>query len=99
MIRVGELQRKDAKSHPDRNIITRAVGVRTPVKIDFFDIKLEPGDVILLCSDGLTNMVEDEDILRIVKKSSSLKEAAQRLVTEANKNGGKDNISVVLAEF
>ena len=99
MIRVGELQRKDAKSHPDRNIITRAVGVRTPVKIDFFDIKLEPGDVILLCSDGLTNMVEDEDILRIVKKSSSLKEAAQRLVTEANKNGGKDNITVVLAEF
>lgn len=99
MIRVGELQRKDAKSHPDRNIITRAVGVRTPVKIDFFDIKLEPGDVILLCSDGLTNMVEDEDILRIVKKSSSLKEASQRLVTEANKNGGKDNISVVLAEF
>ena len=73
--------------------------MRTPVKIDFFDIKLEPGDVILLCSDGLTNMVEDEDILRIVKKSSSLKEAAQRLVTEANKNGGKDNISVVLAEF
>ncbi len=99
MIRVGELQRKDAKSHPDRNIITRAIGVRVPVKIDFFDVKLEKGDKILLCSDGLTNMVEDEDILRIVKKSSSLKEAAQRLITEANKNGGKDNISVVLAEF
>jgi protein phosphatase len=99
MIRVGELQRKDAKSHPDRNIITRAVGVRVPVKIDFFDIKLEKGDQILLCSDGLTNMVEDEEILRIVKKSTTLKEAAQRLVTEANKNGGKDNISVVLAEF
>lgn len=99
MIRVGELQRKDAKSHPDRNIITRAVGVRVPVKIDFFDIKLENGDRILLCSDGLTNMVEDEDILRIVKKSGTLKEASQRLITEANKNGGKDNISVVLAEF
>ena len=99
MIRVGELQRKDAKSHPDRNIITRAIGVRAPVKIDFFDVKLEKGDRILLCSDGLTNMVEDEDILRIIKKSSSLKEASQRLVTEANKNGGKDNISVVLAEF
>lgn len=99
MIRVGELQRKDAKSHPDRNIITRAIGVRVPVKIDFFDVKLEKGDKILLCSDGLTNMVEDEDILRIVKRSGSLKEAAQRLITEANKNGGKDNISVVLAEF
>lgn len=99
MIRVGELQRKDARSHPDRNIITRAVGVRTPVKIDFFDVKLEKGDKVLLCSDGLTNMVEDDDILHIIKKSDSLKEAAQRLVNEANKNGGKDNISVVLAEF
>lgn len=99
MIRVGEIQRKDARSHPDRNIITRAVGVHTPVKIDFFDVKLEKGDKVLLCSDGLTNMVEDEDILRIVKKSGSLEEAAKLLVNEANKNGGKDNISVVLAEF
>lgn len=99
MIRVGELQRKDARSHPDRNIITRAVGVRTPVRIDFFDVKLEKGDKVLLCSDGLTNMLEDDEILRIVKHSASLKEAAQRLVNEANRNGGKDNISVVLAEF
>ena len=99
MIRVGELQRKDARSHPDRNIITRAVGIHAPVKIDFFDVKLEKGDRILLCSDGLTNMVEDEDILHIVKKCESLEEAGQRLVNEANKNGGKDNISVVLAEF
>lgn len=98
MIRVGELQRKDARSHPDRNVITRAIGVRTPVRIDFFDVKLEEGDRILLCSDGLTTMVEDEEILHIVKKSSSPKEAAQRLVTEANKNGGKDNISVIVAE-
>ncbi len=99
MIRVGELQRKDARSHPDRNIITRAVGVRAPVKIDFFDVKLEKGDIVLLCSDGLTNMVEDDDIFRIVKKSGSLEEMAKHLVNEANKNGGKDNISVVLAEF
>ncbi len=98
MIRIGELQRKDARSHPDRNVITRAIGVRVPVRIDFFDVKLEEGDRVLLCSDGLTNMVEDEDILQIVKKSSSPKEAARKLVNEANKNGGKDNISVVLAE-
>lgn len=98
MIRIGELQRKDARSHPDRNVITRAIGVRTPVRIDFFDVKLEEGDRILLCSDGLTTMVEDEEILRIVKKSSAPKEAAQHLVTEANKNGGKDNISVIVAE-
>lgn len=99
MIRTGELQRKDARSHPKRNVITRAVGVHSPVKIDFFDVKLEKGDKILLCSDGLTNMVEDEEILYIVKKCSSPKETAQRLINEANKNGGKDNISVVFAEF
>ena len=98
MIRVGELKREEARTHPDRNVITRAIGVKEPVRIDFFDMKLEKGDIILLCSDGLTNMVEDRDILKIVKKSGSLKEAAGRLVTEANKNGGKDNISVVLAE-
>jgi protein phosphatase len=69
------------------------------VKIDFFDVKMEKGDKILLCSDGLTNMVEDDEILRIVKKSASLKEAAQRLVMEAKNNGGKDNISVILAEI
>jgi protein phosphatase len=99
MIRVGEIRREDARTHPDRNVITRAVGVNSPVKIDFFDVRLERGDIVLLCSDGLTNMVEDREILRIIKKSSSLKEAAQKLVNEANKNGGKDNISVVLAEF
>lgn len=99
MIRVGELKREEARTHPDRNVITRAIGVKEPVRIDFFDMKLEKGDIILLCSDGLTNMVEDRDILKIVKKSGSLKEAAGRLVTEANKNGGKDNISVVLAEY
>ena len=99
MIRIGELQRKDAKNYPDRNVITRAISVRVPVRVDFFDVKLEHGDIILLCSDGLTNMVEDEEILEIVKKSSSIEEAAAALVDTANKNGGKDNISVVLAEY
>lgn len=99
MIRLGELQRKDARSHPDRNVITRAIGVKVPVRIDFFDVKLEKGDQILLCSDGLTTMVEDDEILQIVKKSDSPKEAAKKLVNEANKNGGKDNISVILAEI
>lgn len=99
MIRIGELQRKDAKNYPDRNVITRAIGVRVPVRVDFFDVKLEHGDKILLCSDGLTNMVEDEEILEIVRKSSSIEEAAGALVDTANKNGGKDNISVVLAEI
>lgn len=99
MIRLGELQRKEARNHPDRNVITRAIGVKVPVRIDFFDVKLEKDDWILLCSDGLTTMVEDDEILQIVKKSDSPKEAAKKLVNEANKNGGKDNISVILAEI
>ena len=99
MIRQGELQRKDARSHPDKNIITRAVGVYPQVKIDFFDVNLEAGDIILLCSDGLTNMVEDEEILKIVKGAQSLEEAGNALVEKANQNGGRDNISVVLAEY
>ena len=90
---------EDAKNYPDRNVITRAIGVRVPVRVDFFDVKLEHGDKILLCSDGLTNMVEDEEILEIVRKNSSIEEAAGALVDTANKNGGKDNISVVLAEI
>ncbi len=99
MIRMGELQRKDARTHPDKNVITRAVGVGAPIQIDFFDVKLEEGDILLLCSDGLTNMVEDPDILEIVRKSASLKEAGMQLINEANKNGGKDNISAVLVEI
>ena len=98
MIRMGQLKREDARTHPERNVITRAVGVSVPVKVDFFDVNLEEGDIILLCSDGLTTMLEDGEIFGIVKKSASLEQAVERLVEEANKNGGKDNISVILAQ-
>ena len=98
MIRMGQLKREEARTHPDRNVITRAVGVSLPVKVDFFDVNLEKGDIILLCSDGLTTMLEDGEIFSIIKKSDTLEAAVDRLVEEANKNGGKDNISVILAE-
>ena len=98
MVRAGQLRREDARTHPEKNVITRAVGVQENLRIDFFDVSLNPGDIILLCSDGLTNMVEDEEILRIVHEEASLEKAARRLVDTANKNGGSDNISVVLAE-
>ena len=74
------------------------MGVKKQVRIDFFDVSLNPGDKFLLCSDGLTNMVEDQDILKLVKQEDSLEKAAHRLVELANQNGGRDNISVVLAE-
>lgn len=98
MVRAGQLNREEARNHPEKNVITRAVGVKNKIRIDFFDVGLYPGDKFLLCTDGLTNMVEDEDIYALVRKEASLETAARRLVAAANRNGGKDNISVVLVE-
>ena len=78
-------------------MITSAVGMKTMPKIDCFDAALYPGDIFLICSDGLTNMLEDEEILRIVHSQEDLLGAAQKLIDAANRNGGSDNISVILA--
>ena len=78
--------------------ITRAIGARPRVMIDFFDMKLLAGDRLLLCSDGLSNMLEDQEIEHIVKKGRDLPKIARELVARANQNGGKDNIAVVLVE-
>lgn len=98
MIRMGEIDRESARNHPDKNIITRAVGACEEVKIDFFDLKLKAGDIILMCSDGLTNMIEDEDIRMILVGQRDVVEKAEELVKTANKNGGKDNIAVIIIE-
>ena len=98
MIRVGGLDRLSARTHPDKNIITRAIGAQSDVEADFFHRKLEPGDVVLMCTDGLTNMLEDETILQILKMDGSARVRAEQLVKAANSNGGRDNISVVLIE-
>lgn len=98
MVRMGEISRDDARNHPDKNIITRALGAGRDVDVDFFDIRLTPGDILLLCSDGLSNMVADEDIRRVIRTSETLEETGCRLVSMANDNGGRDNIAVVLVE-
>lgn len=98
MVRLGEIDRDQAKHHPDKNIITRAVGVNQNVKIDFFDVKLRKKDTILMCSDGLSNMLEDSEMESIVKQQKNLSDAAKRLVAKANENGGKDNIAVILVQ-
>lgn len=101
MVRLGGIKREDARLHPDKNIITRAIGAKDDVDIDFFTIELRPSDCILMCSDGLTNMVEDREILRILnehREDRTLVETAQALIDEANQNGGKDNIAVVLVK-
>ena len=99
MIRLGEIGEEEAKSHPDKNIITRAVGTEESLEIDFFDIKLEEDQRFLLCTDGLTNMVENAEILTTINNAlAEGKDPAEALVNKANENGGKDNISVVVVE-
>lgn len=101
MVRLGGIKREEARLHPDKNIITRAIGARDDVEADFFTVELKPADRILMCSDGLTNMVEDQEILRIMhehRKDRTLVETAQALIDAANDNGGKDNIGVVLVK-
>lgn len=98
MIRCGRIAREDARNHPDKNMITRAVGVFPKVDVDFFETKVEPGDTVLLCTDGLTNMVEDEEIKRIILGQRDIVEKTESLVEAANRNGGTDNITVLLVE-
>lgn len=96
MIRLGGIDRASARSHPDKNIITRAIGVEDEVEADFFHVELEPGDLVLMCSDGLTNMLDDEEIHMILSSQESVEGKAEELVKAANLNGGRDNIAVIL---
>jgi protein phosphatase len=96
----GEIERKDAKNHPEKNVITRALGAAEQVIPDFFEVELSAGDYVLLCSDGLTNMVEDLILKEtVLNPETSLKEKAETLVKLANENGGRDNISLVLVHI
>ena len=99
MVRVGGIDREAARNHPDKNIITRAVGALDTLEIDFFSEELKSGDIVLMCSDGLTNMLEDREIGKILRERASLEERARKLVEAANDNGGKDNIAVILIDI
>ncbi len=98
MVRRGEISREEARNHPDKNIITRAVGTGPSVRIDFFDVELEEETRILMCSDGLSNMVSDDTIQEILCSSDDIEKSAESLVALANENGGRDNISVIIIE-
>lgn len=96
MVRLGELNPSEARSHPDKNIITRAIGAQKNVKADFFEVELAKDDYVLMCTDGLTNMVRDEEILDIVRSEKEPEAIAHKLVRMANDNGGRDNITVTI---
>lgn len=94
LIESGKITPEDAKVHPRKNIITRALGAEENVAVDSDCINLSDGDTLLLCSDGLTNFLDDKDILTVFQ-NNDISAVAERLVEEANKNGGGDNITVV----
>ena len=98
MVRLGGIKEEEARNHPNKNIITRAVGVYAEAKADFYEYELRAGDVILMCTDGLSNMVEDEAIFGIIKSARDVVEAVEDLVKRANENGGKDNIGLVVIQ-
>ena len=99
MVKNGELRQKDTRNHPRKNIITRAVGVSPVVEVDFFKRPLSKGDGILICSDGLSNMLEDLRIEQLLKTGVDPIDKVERLINAANENGGTDNISVVYIDY
>ena len=100
LMRSGKLSPEEAETHPQRSVITRAVGTDPDVDVDTFPIEPKDGDVFLICSDGLTDMIDDATILEVVERHrGDLEGAARALVQAANRNGGEDNITVVAFEF
>lgn len=91
----GILNPKEAKKSPDRHKITQAVGVNSQIKVDLFEVMLAPQFELFLCSDGLSNMLEDDTILQIAQKYDNLEDRVKHLIEEANRKGGEDNISLI----
>jgi serine/threonine protein phosphatase PrpC len=99
LVRSGRLTPEEAETHPQRSVITRAVGTEPDVDVDTFSIEPAPGDLFLICSDGLTDMVDDQTIFQAIEKHrGNLEDAAKALVVAANRVGGEDNITVVFFE-
>lgn len=99
MISRGELDKERARTHEKKNVITRAVGVLEDTYADYFQVKYREGDKILMCSDGLSNMIRDEELKNILKKEHPVSEIVNELVYTANHNGGADNITAVVVEL
>ena len=96
MVLRGEVAPENARTHEKKNVITRAVGAGEKIDIDFFEVDLDDKDTVLICTDGLSNMVTDERILQIVMSHVDTEAICKNLVDEANTNGGADNITAVV---
>lgn len=96
LVKIGELTKEDAENHPRKNVLLRALGTELSVEVDTLTIPFEKNDYLLLCSDGLTNQLSDEEIEKIIRSDHGLEEKADQMVDLANQYGGDDNISLIL---
>jgi protein phosphatase len=96
LVRRRELSARDARGHPHRHVLTRALGVRRAAEADLAELTPAPGDIVLMCSDGLTGHLDDEEIAGVVAKDDDLAAVCERLIEIANSRGGEDNVTVAL---
>jgi protein phosphatase len=99
LVRTGQISKEDAEHHPRKNVILRALGTEPEVKIDIKTIMFEEGDFLLLCSDGLSNKVNEAEMVTILQNEDCLEQKASTLINMANENGGEDNITLIILEF
>ena len=99
MVALGKLNRDEARKHKRKNVITRAIGGGKEVMADFFEAELTAGNRIVMCSDGLSNMVDDGEIEQVLSSDLSIEDKTRKLIDRANENGGMDNIAVVIVEL
>lgn len=99
LIENGTITKEDAKNHPQKNVITRAIGTNNSVECDIYEFTADADDIILLCTDGLVNMVEEEKILSLISNTKDFENLADILIKEAENAGGLDNITAVLVKF
>ena len=99
LVKTGTITKQEAATHPKRNVITRAIGIKDTVETDMTVLDIEKGDLILLCTDGLSNMITEDDLTQMLREKLSIRKKAERLVETANLRGGYDNISLILIEI
>ena len=99
LVKMGNITKEEAAIHPKRNVITRAIGIKNHVEADTTIRPLQKNDILVLCSDGLSGMLKDEEMAKILNKRTDLEKKAELLVAEANKKGGFDNISLILVQI
>jgi protein phosphatase len=99
LVDAGQLSPEQAKVHPERNVITRSVGRRSEVLVDTFQVEFAPGDVLLLCTDGLTDVLGEQDISRVISKANSPQNACDRLIELCERLGASDNVTTIIASL